>query len=120
MPRDRGGDRRGAITAEAALVLPVLVATTLALVWLLSLAAGQTRVVDAARETARAAARGDPVDVAIGRGLAVAPRASIEVTDDGDHVRVTVHSQVAGPGGLLAHLPGADLHAEAVAVREPG
>ena len=43
------------------MVLPVLVALTLGLAWVLSLAATQVRVVDAARETARAAARDDGV-----------------------------------------------------------
>lgn len=111
---------RGAVTAEAALVLPVLVATTLGLVWLLALAAGQVRVVDAARETARAAARGDPTDVAVARGHAVVPDASIVVTRSAGQVRVTVHHHVTGPGGLFAHLPGADLEAEAEAAAEPG
>ena len=78
---------RGAVTAEAALVLPVLVATTLGLVWLLALAVGQVRVVDAARETARAAARGDPTDVAVVRGHAVVPGASIVVTRAAGQVR---------------------------------
>ena len=40
-------------------MLPVLVAFTLGLVWLVAVAAAQVRVVDAARETARVAARGE-------------------------------------------------------------
>ena len=47
------------MTAELALVLPLLVAVTLGLVWLLAVGAAQVRTVDAARETARAVARGD-------------------------------------------------------------
>lgn len=111
---------RGAVTAEAALVLPVLVAITLALVWLVSLAATQVRLVDAARETARAAARGDPESQAISRGQAVAPGATFAVVVTDTEVRVTVNSDVVGPGGLLQHLPGAVLSATAVAAREPG
>ena len=55
----RRRSQRGAVTAETAMMLPVLVLITLALVWLLALAAAQTRVVDAAREVARAVARDD-------------------------------------------------------------
>ena len=51
--------RRGAATAELAMVLPLLVAVALGLVWLLTVGAAQIRTVDAARETARALARGD-------------------------------------------------------------
>lgn len=112
-------DERGAVTAEAALVLPLLVAVTLGLVWLLSLASAQVRVVDAARETARAAARGDPDDVAIQRGQTAAPGASITVVRQGEEVSVTVTSHVTGPGGLFAVLPGAELAATAFAVQEP-
>ena len=50
------------------MVLPVLAAVALGLVWLLSLAATQVRVVDAARETARAAARDDAAASADGPG----------------------------------------------------
>lgn len=116
----RSRSTRGAVTAETALVLPVLVATTLALVWLVSLAASQVRLVDAARETARAAARGESVSQAIERGRAVAPGAEIQVSLTDDRVTVSVRSAVVGPGGLLSHLPGADLSAAAVAAREPG
>ena len=64
---------RGAVTAETVMVLPVLVALTLGLTWLLSLAATQVRVVDAARETARAAARDDGAGAAEALGRRVAP-----------------------------------------------
>ena len=50
-------DDSGAATAELAMALPLLLAVTVGLVWLLSVAAAQLRVVDAARESARAAAR---------------------------------------------------------------
>ncbi|MCZ4516592.1 TadE family type IV pilus minor pilin, partial [Streptomyces sp. ActVer] len=51
---------RGFVTAEAAVVLPVLVAFTMALVWALMAAAALIQCVDAARAWARAAARQDP------------------------------------------------------------
>ena len=53
----RRRDQRGAVTAELALALPLLFAVTVGLVWLLAVGAAQIRVVDAARESARAVAR---------------------------------------------------------------
>ena len=66
-------DEHGAVTAETVMVLPVLVAMTLGLVWVLALAATQVRVVDAARETARAVARDDGRAPAVALGQRVAP-----------------------------------------------
>jgi len=114
-PRDRG-----AVTAEAALVLPLLVGLAVALVWLLSLAGQQVRVVDAAREAARAAARGDPDSVAIERAQVAAPGAIVTVSHADGEVAVTVTSRVSGPGGGLAALAGAELTARAVAAEEGG
>lgn len=110
---------RGAVTAELALVLPVLVAVTVGLVWLLAVGAAQVRAVDAARETARAVARGDDEGAAIARGLQVAPPGStVTVIRSGGEVRVTVSGEVAGPGGLFAHLPAPQVRAEAIAAEE--
>ncbi len=47
------------------LALPVLVLVTAALAWLVALGVAQVRVVDAARETARAIARGESVTVSV-------------------------------------------------------
>ena len=110
---------RGAVTAELAMVLPLLVAVTVGLVWLLAVGAAQVRTVDAARETARALARGDDQDEAVARGLRVAPPGStVSVERSGADVRVEVVGEVAGPGGLLAHLPAAEVRAEAIAAVE--
>jgi len=101
------------------MVLPLLVAVTMGLMWLLVVGAAQVRVVDAARETARAVARGDEEGAAIARGLEVAPAGSaVSVTRDGAQVRVVVTGRVAGPGGLFGHLPAPRLRAEAVALDE--
>ena len=107
------------MTAEAAAVLPLLVAFVLGLVWLVGLAGAQVRVVDAARETARAAARGESDGIAVGHGRRVAPEARIAVSRKGDEVVVEAVAEFAGPGGLFAFLPGVELDAEAVAVQEP-
>src|SRR3954464_14478184 len=96
-PRVRGA--RGAATAELAVVLPLLVAVTLGLVWLLAVGADQVRAVDAARETARALARGEDEATAVGRGEEVAPDGSRVVVSRGaGEVRVTVTGRVEGPG----------------------
>lgn len=117
--RDRSA--RGAVTAELALVLPLLVAVTTGLVWLLAIGADQLRAVDAARETARALARGDAPEAAIGVGEQVAPDgATVRVSTRGGQVYVTVTGEASGPGGIFNALPAAQLHGEAVAVIEEG
>jgi len=101
------------------MALPALVAVTIGLVWLLSVGAAQLRVVDAARETARALARGDARAEAVARGLRVGPsgtRVSVGVAD-GDVV-VTARARVKGPGGLFGFLSGVTVHAEAVTTTE--
>lgn len=104
---------------ETAAVLPAVVSVVVLLAWLLSFAATQVRVVDAAREAARVAARGDGVDAARdGAGRIAPPGASVEVGVGAELVRVRVSARVEGPGGLLAFLPSPTVDAEAVAVRE--
>jgi hypothetical protein len=101
------------------MVLPLLVAVALGLVWLLAVGAAQVRAVDAARETARALARGDDQAAAVERGLRVAPDGShISVSRGGGEVRVSVRGRVHGPGGLFARMPSPTLRAEAVALDE--
>lgn len=103
------------------MVLPLLVAVTIGLVWLLAVGAAQVRAVDAARETARALARGDDQAAAVARGLEVAPDgARVSIVRSGGEVRVTVTGRVEGPGGLFAHLPTPRVRSEAVAAEEPG
>lgn len=115
----RGRGERGAVTAELASVLPLLVAVTVGLVWLLAVGSAQVRTVDAARETARAAARGDEQAAAVARGLEVAPDGStVTVTRGTGEVRVTVTGAVDGPGGLFAALPAPTVRATAVAALE--
>lgn len=99
--RHAGRDERGAVTAEAVMVLPVLALVTLALCWLVGLGVQQARVVDAARETARLVARDVPHGEAVAAGRRVAPPGStIEVSTSGGEVTVTVSLDVAAPGGI--------------------
>ncbi|MFJ3527302.1 MULTISPECIES: TadE family type IV pilus minor pilin [unclassified Streptomyces] len=122
-PRERFGERfgpvepwsdRGAVTAEAAMAIPVLVVFTLALVWALMAASAQIRCVDAARAGARAAARSEPEATVREAALSAAPdRAGVEVRRDGELWRVRVTAPTPGPGPLAV-----TLGAEAVASAE--
>ncbi|MFF9395526.1 TadE family type IV pilus minor pilin [Streptomyces griseoluteus] len=110
---ERGADQ-GFVTAEAAVVLSVLVAFTMALVWGLLAVAAQIQCVDAARTGARAAARQDPPDAVVRLTREAAPRGStVSVTREGEQVRVTV---VAKPP-VLTGLP-FEVREEAVAAAE--
>ena len=110
----------GAVTAEAAVVVPVLLALVLGSTWFVALAATQVRVVDAAREVARVAARGEPEDAAVASGRVVAPAGTrFQVSRDGEQVRVEASVTVDGPGGLFRFLPGVTVASEAVAREEP-
>jgi hypothetical protein len=111
----------GAVTAEAAVALPVLVLLAVALSWVVCLGVTQVRAVDAARETARSLARGESSASGIALGERIAPAgAQFQVRHDGDVVSVTVSAQVRGPGGVFRFVPGFLAHAEAVAAMEPG
>lgn len=115
----RRRDERGAVTAELALGLPLLLSVTIGLVWLLAVGAGQLRVVDGAREAARGLARGDAETAAFARAARVAGEGS-EVTASygGGEVVVVVRRRVTGPDGLLGFLPEVTLDARAVAATE--
>ena len=116
-----GGRRRerGAVTAEAAMVLPALVLVTLSLVWMSGLVLTQVRLVDGARETARAIARAETVDQAWAQGRRVAPEGAVLDVADGDPVTVRVSAPVALPG-FLSFLPSPPLEAIAVTASEGG
>jgi Flp pilus assembly protein TadG len=111
---------RGSVTAETALALPVLVVVLALAVWVLAAVGAQLRCVDAAGAAARAAARGESSSAvtALARRLAPAD-AQVRVADDGEQVAVTVSAQVR-PFGPARVLPGVDVDATSVALREPG
>lgn len=113
----RGSSRRsdqGSVTAEAAIVLPLVAAFALVLVWMISVGIAQVQVVDAARDAARALARGD--DEAVARQVAdrTAPdHATMSSSRTGDTVTVTVSSRRDAPSWLLVPLPDITLDATA-------
>jgi Flp pilus assembly protein TadG len=108
----------GMVTAETAVVLPVLLFVLAAAVAVVTLLGAQLRCVDAAREGARAAARGEP-DATVSRIVdRLAPDGAVtRVVGHEDEVRVTVTVRVAPVGPLPFAVP---LSGTAVAVREPG
>jgi Flp pilus assembly protein TadG len=106
----------GMATAELAVVLPALVLVVVAALTAVSVLLAQLRCVDAAREGARAAARGEPAEVARSAAARVAPAAAaVDIRPDGDVVRVTVSATAGRKGGLL---PTFRVTATAVAQRE--
>lgn len=117
-PRARRA-QQGAVTAEAAMVIPVLVLTVVGLAWILTVAVAQVRVTDAAREVARLVARDETTGTAIARGREVAPPgAEFEVTSGAQDVVVDVRLDVLGPAALVRLLPPITMDARAVAARE--
>ena len=111
-------DERGAVTAETAMVLPVLLVVTLAMIWLITVGLAQMQVNDASREAARALARGESVEEAMALARQAAPGAVVATAVHEGRVVVTVHRAVAGPGGVLAGLPGAAVRSESTALAE--
>lgn len=115
----RSKNQRGAVTAETAVVLPVLILLVAALAWLVALGVSQVRVVDAARETARALARGEEAALSEEYGRRIAPDgARFKISQDAGQVRVEVSAKIAGPGGIFK-LPGFLARSTAVARVEP-
>src|SRR5919198_3835166 len=116
MPSERSprGDR-GTVTAELAACLPVLVLVLAVALTAVSAVGARVRLQDAAREAARAAARGDP---AAAQRLAAqaAPGAHLTLTEDAPDVVAVVRATVHPLGGVL---PGMSISERAVAAVEP-
>src|SRR5689334_10917300 len=108
----------GMVTAEAAVVLPVLVLVLVAAVGALLVVGGQVRCIDAAREGVRAAARGEAAPVVRRLAERAAPAgASAAVVSSGPAVTVRVVAVVRplGPLPLAVHVT-----ASATGDLEPG
>ena len=107
------------VTAETAVVLPVLLVVLVAAVWILACVAAQLRCVDAARVAARAAARGDALAAVTAAAERVAPdRSQVRVSRSGDEVTVRVTAQLRPFGAALRRLPATRVEAAATAVLE--
>jgi hypothetical protein len=99
-------------------VLPVLLFVLAAAVAAVVVVGGQLRCVDAAREGARAAARGEPEAVVVElAGRAAPDGAGVEVSTSGTTVTVTVTAVLQPLGPVPLQVP---MTASATGVREPG
>lgn len=105
-------DDAGASTVEAAFALAALVSVLVLCLAGISAVSAQVRCIDAAREAARLAARGDtPAATAVVRRIAPAG-AAVRLRSEGDLVVATVTAR-------SALLPGLAISAEAVSAAEP-
>ncbi len=96
----RRGDA-GTVTAETAVVLPVLLLMTFAAMTGIRAAATQLACQDAARASARAAARGEPAATIVTTGRRLGPPgASVSVQHGNGVIRVTVRARVGPFAGL--------------------
>ncbi|MGY1865288.1 TadE family type IV pilus minor pilin [Nocardia gipuzkoensis] len=107
------GDDRGAVTVEAALALTAVVATVVLCLGALLAASTQVRCVDAAREAARLAARGDHANALPAAERIAPPSADIALRTEGTRAIAVVSARTP-------LLPVLTLRAEAVAALEPG
>ena len=102
------------------MVLPVLLLLLAVALWAVGAATGQVRCVDAAREAARALARGESPAVARSAALRLAPPGStVTFTSSADLVQVDVGGEVRPFAAPLRHLPALSVRARAAAAREP-
>ena len=106
------------VTAETAVVLPVLLLVLAAAVAAVTVVGAHLRCVDAAREGARAAARGDDAAAVTEIVRRAAPQGAVTALSMGEEeVRVTVSARIAPLGPVPLRIT---VSAEAVALREPG
>jgi Flp pilus assembly protein TadG len=107
------------VTAETAVVLPVLLVVLAGSIWVLACVAAELRCVDAARVGARAAARGDAEPAVSVAASKLAPHgAVVSVARGPAEVTVRVHAVVRPFGAALGRLPGTSVSARATAMVE--
>lgn len=114
-----GRGERGAVTAELALALPVLVLVLLLGIWSIGLVVLNIRCIDAARDVARAVARGEPADQAKAIGRRTVPNGTISITRDSSDIHVTVTAAPTHKPPLLTLLTPAQITATATLQAEP-
>jgi len=98
---DGGYGDGGSVTAETALALPALMVVLAAVLSAGQVLAAQLRCVDAARATARLAARGEPEPRSVAEGHRLGPPGSrVEVEVAGTAVTVRVSARLTLPLGV--------------------
>jgi len=117
--RRAGSSDRGAVTAELAITLPVLLSLLLLGIWSIGLVILNIQCIDAARDVARAVARGEPPDQAKAVGHRAIPTGTITITREGPDIHVTVTAIPAHNAPLLSALAPTHLTAHATLQSEP-
>lgn len=108
------------VTAETAVSLFGLVVLLLGMLWVVALVGFQARCLDAARDTVRAAARGESAEVSRAEGRRSAPPdARIDLRADGGLVTAVVSVDARPPWPVLARLPAVRVEGRAVVAPEP-
>jgi hypothetical protein len=102
-----------------ALALPVLVSLLLLGIWSIGLVVLNIRCIDAARDVARAVARGESPDQAKAIGRRTVPTGTIVINRDASDIQVTVTAIPADKPPLLAFLSPTSLTATATLQAEP-
>jgi hypothetical protein len=119
----RAAGRRGqagVVTAETAIASMGLVIVAVAMLFVVAVGIAQVRCVDAARDVARALARGESEAHSIDLGRLTGPQgARFSTSTAAGVVRVDVTATVAAPG-VLRHFGGIGLHATSAVASEPG
>ncbi|MEU8226087.1 TadE family type IV pilus minor pilin [Kribbella sp. NPDC048915] len=115
----RKNRERGAVTAELALALPVLVSFLLLGVWSIGLVVLNIRCIDAARDVARAVARGESPEQAKALGHRTVPTGTIDIKRNASDITVTVTAAPADGPPLLSAITPARLKATATLQAEP-
>jgi Flp pilus assembly protein TadG len=113
-------DQRGMVTAEAALVLPLIAGFCLVMIWMLTLGIAQIRAVDAARDAARALARGEDRASALSTAARTAPAgARVSFSESAGTVTASVSARVSPPSWLVVPLPSVDVESRSTVEIEP-
>lgn len=107
------------VTAETAILLPALAVLLAGLLWVVAVLMGQVRCIDAAREAARLAARGDsPASAAIVARRIAPAGAGVDIARADGLVVATVTARQAPFGGWASRLGSLRLRAVATASDE--
>jgi len=112
-------EERGAVTAEMALALPVLISLLLLGIWSIGLVVLNIRCIDAARDVARAVARGESPEEATAIGRRTVPTGTIVIAREASDIKVTVTAVPAHQPPLLSLLSPTTLTATATLQAEP-
>ncbi|NDL57767.1 TadE family type IV pilus minor pilin [Phytoactinopolyspora mesophila] len=93
------------VTSEIATALPTLAVVLVMAIWGVGYASAQLRCTDAAREAARAAARGEDMATVIEIAQAVAPgHAEVDVRRENGMITIEVRATAAAPPPLGSFL----------------